>query len=556
MRYCVTWTAAALACALGLAGCSGSDGKDGRDGAVGPAGEAGPPGPVGPVGPAGPTGAPGAVGATGPAGAEGAPGAAGERGPQGSPGYSARVANPYEGARGYVNPLWEDKVRSTAMDVEIDGPSLDAGAPVDAGAPEADAGERGDENQKTLFQKMHSISQMPTAVWLSNIASIEAEDSGAGLRDHLDAAVYQAMLGTRPVVVTLVLYNLPARDCASSASNGELTIEEDGLVRYQSEYITPIANILRDPKYIPLRIAVVLEPDAIANLATNVGLKGANARPLCDKAAELHVYEEGIRYAVNELHAIPNVYIYTDVAQSGWLGFKLGEDPKTLAKIYFDIFTNTESGVHSIDGIVSNVSNYVPVREPIVSNSNLYVGAAEAWDGKTGGPVRSAPFYEWNNFIDEETFVLAFRDAMIQVGFPQELKIIIDTSRNGWGGAHRPTSNAYDLPELDLSTVTPGDYVNANRIDRRGARSHWCNQAGAGIGERPRAWPNAQIAAYVWVKPPGESDGSADPAAVKNPLLLDPMCDASKGALPNAPAAGQWFRPFFEQLVENAYPPL
>jgi cellulose 1,4-beta-cellobiosidase len=556
----MTWTAAALACAWAFAGCSGSDGKDGRDGAVGPAGEAGPPGATGPAGPAGPsgapgtpgaTGAPGGLGAIGPKGDPGAPGTPGTEGPQGQQGYGAHVANPYEGARGYVNRVWSNAVFSAAMNVGK-GETVDAGAPADANASPSDAGES--EGEKTLSEKMLAISQSPTAVWLSNIASIEGENGAAGLRDHLDAALLQAQNVYKPVVVTIVLYNLPARDCASSASNGELSLERDGLNRYRGEYISPIATILRDPKYASLRIAVLLEPDAIPNLVTNVGLKGTAAKELCDQAAKAKVYEEGIRYAVDELHPIPNVYIYADISQSGWLGYKLGDAPAALAKIYFDIFTNTESGVHSIDGIVSNMSNYVPTRETFLPDPNLYIGVDGAWDGKTGGPVRSVDFYQWNRFIDEESFVLAFRDALVKGGFSSDLKVIIDTSRNGWGGATRPTEQAFALPELDLSSISPVGYVNANKIDRRSARSNWCNQAGAGLGERPRAWPNANVAAYIWAKPPGESDGTYNPGAVKNPLLLDPMCDPSNGALPNAPAAGQWFQSLFEQLVTNAYP--
>jgi len=69
--------------------------------------------------------------------------------------------------------------------------------------------------------------------------------------------------------------------------------------------------------------------------------------------------------------------------------------------------------------------------------------------------------------------------------------------------------------------------------------------------ERPRAEPEPGIDAYFWVKPPGESDGVADPKAPR----YDEMCggpDAAKGA----PQAGQWFESYFLDLVRNATPPL
>ena len=45
-----------------------------------------------------------------------------------------------------------------------------------------------------------------------------------GLRDHLDAALAQQ--GAGELVVQFVIYNLPGRDCAALASNGELGADE------------------------------------------------------------------------------------------------------------------------------------------------------------------------------------------------------------------------------------------------------------------------------------------------------------------------------------------
>jgi cellulose 1,4-beta-cellobiosidase len=109
------------------------------------------------------------------------------------------------------------------------------------------------------------------------------------------------------------------------------------------------------------------------------------------------------------------------------------------------------------------------------------------------------------------------------------------------------------------------------RIDKRIHKGNWCNPSGAGIGERPVAAPAAGFDAYVWVKPPGESDGSSSliPTGPDNPAGkgFDRMCDPTytgnslngnnlTGALPNAPVSGRWFPSQFIQLVQNAYPPL
>ncbi|WP_203791025.1 cellulose-binding domain-containing protein, partial [Paractinoplanes rishiriensis] len=103
-------------------------------------------------------------------------------GPTGNP--SARVDNAYAGVRGYVNPEWKAKAESVS------------------------GGNR--------------VSNNPTAVWIDRIAAIEGTDNSSsngsmGVRDHLDAALAQGA-----GYIQFVIYNLPGRDCAALASNGEL----------------------------------------------------------------------------------------------------------------------------------------------------------------------------------------------------------------------------------------------------------------------------------------------------------------------------------------------
>jgi cellulose 1,4-beta-cellobiosidase len=148
---------------------------------------------------------------------------------------------------------------------------------------------------------------------------------------------------------------------------------------------------------------------------------------------------------------------------------------------------------------------------------------------------------------------------MISAGFPSNIGMLVDTSRNGWGGANRPTAQS-------TSTVLD-TFVDQSRIDRRAHRGNWCNQRG-GVGERPQVAPVAGIDAYVWVKPPGESDGAASLELSYDPQDpakgFDRNCDptftnaagTTTGAMPNAPVAGRWFSEGFKQLVDNAYPPL
>lgn len=381
------------------------------------------------------------------------------------------------------------------------------------------------------------VAGYSTAVWMDRIGAINPTEVGTmGLREHLDAAIDQ-----NANLIQIVIYDLPNRDCNALASNGELLIAEDGFNRYKNEYITPIVQILSDPKYRSLRIITIIEPDSLPNLVTNTSV------PKCQEAAGPGGYVEATQYTLNQLYPLSNVYSYIDIGHSGWLGWD--NNLSASATLIGNTIKGTTHGVNSVAGFISNTANATPLREPFL-DPNVNVG---------GNPVRSAKFYEWNPHLGEISYVQAFRNAMIAQGFPSNIGMLIDTSRNGWGGANRPAS---------ASTSTSLDtYVNQSRIDRRTHRGMWCNQP-SGIGERPTIAPEPGIDAYVWIKPPGESDGVAmagvidptDPAKgfdrFCDPTYVVPASGQLTGAMAGAPHAGRWFSEGFHVLLNNAYPPL
>ncbi|MFD8304457.1 glycoside hydrolase family 6 protein [Streptomyces sp. NPDC059690] len=419
-------------------------------------------------------------------------------------GTGGRVDNPYAGAKGYVNPEWS------------------------AHAAAEPGGSR--------------VADQPTAVWLDRIAAINGVSGGMGLRAHLDEALKQK--GSGDLVVQLVIYDLPGRDCAALASNGELG--PDDIDKYKSQYIDPIAAILSDPKYAGLRIATVIEPDSLPNLVTNAG--GTNSTTAaCVTMKSNGNYEKGVSYALAKLGAVPNVYNYIDAGHHGWLGWdsNLGPAVQEFAKVA----TTNGASVNDVTGFITDTANYSPTKEP-----NFKVT-----DTVNGQTVRQSKWVDWNQYVDEQSYAVALRDKLVAAGFNSGLGMLIDTSRNGWGGSARPTGPG-PLTSVD-------DYVNGGRIDRRIHAGNWCNQSGAGLGERPTASPAAGIDAYVWVKPPGESDGSSSAVSNDEGKGFDRMCDPTyggnvlngnnpTGALPNAPLAGHWFSAQFRQLMQNAYPPL
>jgi cellulose 1,4-beta-cellobiosidase len=421
----------------------------------------------------------------------------------------AHVDNPFAGATWYVNPDYASEVASSV-------------------AQEPDA---------TVAAQMRQVATYPTAVWLDRIAAIQGGNGRKGLAQHLDAALAQRN-GSTPITLVLVVYDLPNRDCAALASNGELTIAGGGLQRYQTEFIDPIASVLSDPRYRDVRVAVVLEPDSLPNLVTNTGI------PACAEAQSSGAYAKGVQYAIGKLHPLSNVYIYLDIAHSGWLGWP--GNMSAAVTLYTQIVQGA-GGLDAVDGFVTNTANGTPLEEPHLTATQV-VG---------GQPVESAKIYQWNPYIDEASYAAGLYQAFVQAGWPSSIGFLIDTSRNGWGGSSRP-SGASTSQVLDA-------FVDASRVDRRAHRGLWCNVDGEGVGRPPEASPSgyaaAHLDAFVWIKPPGESDGTSDPALTSHP---DPNCDPAHitsygmptGALPNAPVAGTWFAAQFEMLVKNAFPPI
>ena len=387
-----------------------------------------------------------------------------------------------------------------------------------------------------------AAAKFPTAVWLDRIAAIDgakATGGAMGLVDHLNAALTQqkaAAVGgvLQPFTIQFVVYDLPDRDCAALASNGELQSANDGMKRYKAEYIDRIAEILARPAYASLRIVTVIEPDSYPNMLTNVGV----GKTACDTVNTKGVYVDGIRYTLNKLSTIKNVYMYLDIAHSGWLGWD-NNRAKAIAGFKDLIKGATSSGsLGIIRGFATNTANYTPLDEPYFDGTDDIVS--------TGGTTQ---FYEWNRAVDELTFVDKLRTEFVAAGFPQTMSFIIDTSRNGWGGAKRPTAKAADVDDM--------------RIDRRAHRGNWCNVKDTGIGERPRATPDSKrtyIDAFAFVKPPGDSDGTSDSSATSpnaDGKRFDPMCGSTNvDALSGAPHAGSWFHNQFMMLLRNASPSL
>jgi len=342
----------------------------------------------------------------------------------------------------------------------------------------------------SLSTKLAKVKSFASAYWVDRMAVID------NVTTILTQARLQSASSGSPVMAAIVVYDLPSRDCAASASNGEIPCADAtcaaGIATYKTQYIDPLVAVLAN--FPDVTIVTIVEPDSLPNLATNL------ANPKCTIAQ--NAYITGVAYAIQQLSTLSNVHIYVDAAHGGWLGWDSG---RAAAVTVFKQVLTLAGGASKIRGFSTNVANYQPLGS-----------LTDATD-----PCALAPQY---NFATNEVKYVSLLDASLVASGITGMHYIIDTGRNG---------------------------VAASRTDC----SNWCNIKNAGLGIPPTSNTAASgltnIDAYFWVKPPGESDGTSDTSA----LRYDYHCGSVDSMIP-APEAGNWFSTSFVSLATNANPSL
>ncbi|NRB81110.1 MAG: glycoside hydrolase family 6 protein [Saccharospirillaceae bacterium] len=448
-----------------------------------------------------------------------------------------------------------------------------------------------------------------------------------------------------PMSVVFTVNNIPDKSCVSKGKIGELfqvgrdeSVYETGLGlgfnQYRDEYLAHITQIISDEKYASLRIVIVLEPDSFANMINNTHESGYSFKNnalnpstavlssdgYCDKILnfadsvtatpvvgdgteqfpKLGLYADSIRLAIKMFDDasktnMGNIYVYLDIGTAGNLGSDQrelnvgvndGTKIKRTAKYFKQLVDGADGvidgkGLDMIRGFATNVSDYVPIEEPAISNEddiNTLIGLAEPYDFNTSVDMQS--------YIDKlnSYLITSDQDGLFGQYRFDAPAFIVDTSRNGWGakGAQRPT------PSNSIKAADP-----SLRVDTRPDRRHWCNVDDAGIGEAPKANPDSTrpyLDAFFWIKTPGESDGiSFEPSDYEkgyysysrldnidqsivdivnedqySKIIRDVMCNKSAAVYGDgthpinelAPHFGLWFHKQFIMLIENAYPAL
>lgn len=351
---------------------------------------------------------------------------------------------------------------------------------------------------------MAKLASWPQAEWFTDGTPTEVRSKVSGL-------VRRARAVNRTPV--LVAYNIPGRDCAQYSSGGAASS-----AAYR-QWIDAFAAAIGDSKAV-----VVVEPDGTALLPRECG-------PTVDPTGERTAARiADLQYAVRTLKAKPRTAVYLDAGNVQWRS--VGEMAQRLL----------DAGVRYGDGFALNVSNYHPTDH----NAKYGTWTAKCMWFATEGPEQARGHTDWcasqyyssaapndgtpgSSVSSNDPTTWRWTDAWFDqnVGNPSADKLrhfVIDTGRNGLGAW---------APE-------PGKYS--------GDPEPWCNAPGRGLGPRPTANTGVPLVdAYLWIKIPGESDGSC----TRN---TGGTIDPEYGIVD--PAAGAWWPDQVHTLARNAAPRL
>ncbi|KLN35314.1 hypothetical protein FB00_07785 [Cellulosimicrobium funkei] len=343
------------------------------------------------------------------------------------------------------------------------------------------------------------LGSFPSASWFTGGTPDEVRDDVA--------SVVQAA-ATDGAVPTVVVYNLPFRDCAQYSAGGAADTAA------YTAWVDALAEGIGDDPAI-----VILEPDGLGIIPWYTDING-NAewcRPaeLDPETAAADRFVQ-LNHAVDTLTALPATSVYLDGTHSGWLG--VGDITDRLIK----------AGVERADGVFVNASNYVETERLVKYGTwisdcvNLSVNSwwEPAWCASQYYPANPDDFSTWG--LTDAAYAQAYADTGVVRDPAVQKHVVIDTSRNGQGPWTAPPG-AFPDPEV------------------------WCNPPDRGLGERPTTdTGDPFVDAYLWIKVPGESDGKCY-RGTGGPL------DPARGI--EDPAAGQWFVEQAAELLALAVPP-
>jgi Cellobiohydrolase A (1,4-beta-cellobiosidase A) len=378
-----------------------------------------------------------------------------------------------------------------------------------------------------LLQKMVSKGH---AVWFSGGTPSEVRKA---VKKTMPVKKTMRQARAKHAVPVLVAYNLPYRDCGQYSKGGALNT-----AAYKA-WIDGFAAGIGSSDAV-----VILEPDGLGLIPNYVSeLDGSQNCKISGPEATPAARFEQLNYAVDVLTALPNTAVYLDATHSGWQN--VSETAFRLLKV----------DVEQTDGFFLNVSNYQYTSNEVmygtwVSSCIAKATSSPSWTGDPVGPLGSgfpncpnqywnggppsynngvalSPYGEWSDTATEWDLNTS-NITLSYAAYPAATThFVIDTGRNGLG---------------------PWDY--RSKYATAAIAQDWCNPPGRGLGIAPTTnTGNALVDAYLWVKVPGESDGSC------NRSVAGSTTDPEWGGIVD-PAAGAWFPQQALQLAQLANPAL
>ena len=387
--------------------------------------------------------------------------------------------------------------------------------------------EKGQLQNALLIAAMETT---PQAVWLTSGTPDAISSSLTKTLERADA---------ERAVANLVLYNIPGRDCGSYSAGGAQNTAD-----YEA-WIDAIAAAIGKHK-----VVIVLEPDALANLPSDCGYNPATVN-IPQATADRYTQ---INYAVTKLETGPRTMVYLDAGNSDW--HSVGDMAIRLIA----------GGLQQAQGFFSNVSNFRAVNYEAKFDTWISECIAFANNPADGGwrlgnySYCASQYYSPLGTVDPNNIATwTYSDQWYANNLGSAVPtthFLMDTSRNGLGPLDATVYAAapFNQPASVVSTLTAGS---------------WCNPPARGLGLHPTANTGVPLLdAYLWVKTPGQSDGSCNaaggvrawdytvysqpgwPTNAADQALFDPLWGVVD------PQAGAWFPQQALDLAQHASPSL
>lgn len=374
------------------------------------------------------------------------------------------------------------------------------------------------------------METIPQAVWLTS-----------GTPSQVSATVTSTLkqANVERAVPVLVLYNIPGRDCGSYSAGGAQNTAD-----YEA-WIDAIAGAIGSQKAV-----IVLEPDAVADLPSDCGYNPTQVnipQATADRYTQLN-------FAVKTLETGSQTLVYLDAGNSHWQAV-----PVIATRL-------VQAGVQQSQGFFTNVSNY---------NLNSYESKYDTWvseciafaNNPADGGWRlgnysycASQYYSPFGTIDPNDIATwGYTDQWYQQNMGTAVPtthFLIDTSRNGQG-------------PLDTSIYAAAPFNQPASVLQTLSSGSWCNPPARGLGTHPTATTGVPLLdAYLWVKTPGQSDGTCDaaggarawdyanytqtgwPTDAAGQAVFDPLWGLDD------PTAGAWFPQQALDLAQRANPRL